>query len=109
MASGVEGMFAPSATSLQPFFTRISADEASISFWVAQGSAMSHFTVQMPEQPGVKVAPLTRLAYSEMRRRSTSLICLTTSRLMPLGSYTYPLESLSATTLPPSSVAFCVA
>ena len=47
MASGVEGMFAPSATSMQPLRTSDSAPAASSSFWVAQGSAMSQGTSQI--------------------------------------------------------------
>ncbi len=41
MASGVEGMFAPSETQKQPFFASASAWDPSISFCVAQGRAMS--------------------------------------------------------------------
>ena len=41
IASGVEGMFAPSATALQPLATSILASLPSSSFWVAQGSAIS--------------------------------------------------------------------
>ena len=46
MASGVLGMLAPSQTTVQPPFTRASADSLLISFWVAQGRAMSQGTVQ---------------------------------------------------------------
>src|SRR3989338_4329297 len=49
-ASGVEGMLAPSATAQTPLATRVSAAFLSISFWVAFGRAMSHFTLQMPSQ-----------------------------------------------------------
>ena len=51
MASGVRGMFAPSKMPLQPFAISAFAPSRSISFCVAQGSAMSHFTFQMPWQP----------------------------------------------------------
>ena len=47
MASGVLGMLAPSQTTVQPFLTRVSAEALSISFWVAQGSAMSQGVSQM--------------------------------------------------------------
>ncbi len=40
--SDVEGMLAPSATSFTPAFTSFSASPSSISFWVAQGRAMSN-------------------------------------------------------------------
>ena len=86
MASGVDGMFAPSTTTLQPFFTRASADSPLTSFWVAHGNAMSHGTVHTPEQPSWYSADGTRSAYSLMRPRSTSLICLTTATSMPFGS-----------------------
>src|SRR3989339_1538860 len=51
IASGVEGMLAPSATAQTPFSTKVSADFLLISFWVAFGRAMSHLMVQMPLQP----------------------------------------------------------
>ena len=41
---------APSATILQPFATSCLASSGRSSFWVAQGSAMSHGIVQMPRQ-----------------------------------------------------------
>src|SRR5690606_33907361 len=44
MASGVEGMFAPSATAIQPFLIKVLASSPLSSFWVAQGRAMSHGT-----------------------------------------------------------------
>ena len=52
-ASGVEGMFAPSHTTLQAVCGQAVLALASpfISFCVAQGSAMSHGTLQMPLQP----------------------------------------------------------
>src|SRR5260370_38633218 len=43
VASSVEGMFAPSATSLMPFFNRFAASFAVISFFVALGKAPSAF------------------------------------------------------------------
>ena len=48
VASRVVGIFAPSATAIQPLATRALASSISSSFWVAQGSAMSHLTVQTP-------------------------------------------------------------
>src|SRR5215467_2764050 len=44
VASSVDGMFAPSATSLHPFFSRLAASFAVISFCVALGKAQSPFT-----------------------------------------------------------------
>ncbi len=46
MASSVDGMFAPSATHLTPFFTSLFASSPSSSFCVAQGSATSTATAQ---------------------------------------------------------------
>src|SRR5690606_7165621 len=43
-ASGVEGIFAPSAIHIQPFATSCLASSPLSSFWVAQGKAISHFT-----------------------------------------------------------------
>ena len=40
-------MLAPSATAQTPFLTSWMAASSSSSFWVAQGSAMSHSTSQM--------------------------------------------------------------
>ena len=51
IASGVEGMFAPSHTTLQPFAASSLALASSISFCVAQGSAISQGMLQMPLQP----------------------------------------------------------
>ena len=51
MASGVRGMLAPSNTAMQPLAIRALAPASSISFWLAQGMAMSHFTFQMLRQP----------------------------------------------------------
>ena len=44
MASGVQGMLAPSKTPMQPFLIRALAEASSSSFWVAQGRAMSQGT-----------------------------------------------------------------
>ena len=88
IASGVEGMFAPSATAFTPFLISVSALSPSSSFWVAQGRAMSQGTVQMPLQPGVNFAEGTRSAYAEMRPRSTSLIRFMTARSTPFSSTT---------------------
>src|SRR6202007_2678990 len=46
VASSVDGMFAPSATSLTPFLIRFAASFAVISFCVALGNAQSAFTFQ---------------------------------------------------------------
>src|SRR5512136_1881108 len=46
MASGVEGMLAPSATSFTPPFTRFWASLPLISFWVALGKAQSALWAQ---------------------------------------------------------------
>ena len=59
MASGVQGIFEPSNTAKQPLSIRALALSALISFWVAQGMAMSQGTVQMPEQPFTYLAPGT--------------------------------------------------
>ena len=88
IASGVEGILAPSATANTPLATRALADSSLISFCVAHGRAMSHLIVQMPLQPSWYSAPCTLFTYSLILPLSTSLICLTTSRLMPFGSYT---------------------
>ena len=53
MASGRQGMLAPSATAMVPCFTMVLAISPSISFWVAQGRAMSQGTFQMPRKPSV--------------------------------------------------------
>src|SRR5574344_2132268 len=45
-ASGVEGIFAPSATSLQPFLIKAFASSPLSSFCVAQGNAQSTLTDQ---------------------------------------------------------------
>src|SRR5215470_11185218 len=42
VASSVDGMLAPSLTSLQPFLMRLAASLALISFCVALGNAQSH-------------------------------------------------------------------
>src|SRR5690606_18311115 len=44
MASGVEGILAPSATAMQPSLIRALATAASSTFWVAQGRAISQGT-----------------------------------------------------------------
>jgi hypothetical protein len=44
MASGVEGIFAHSPTTMTPFLTKVSASLLSNSFCVAHGKAISHFT-----------------------------------------------------------------
>ena len=56
MASGVQGMLEPSKTALQPLDTSSLAESVSISFWVAQGMAMSQGTDQMPAQPSTYLA-----------------------------------------------------
>src|SRR5699024_10072826 len=50
IASIVEGILAPSATTLTPLSINICADFSSSSFWVAQGRAISQGTVQMSVQ-----------------------------------------------------------
>src|SRR6266446_6335331 len=45
-ASIVEGMFAPSATAMQPLRVSFLASSSFNSFCVAEGRAMSHFTAQ---------------------------------------------------------------
>src|SRR3989339_496984 len=56
IASGVEGMLAPSATAQTPFSTKVSAAFLLISFCVAFGRAMSHFTFQIPLHPSTYCA-----------------------------------------------------
>jgi len=60
-ASGVQGIFAPSPTAMQPFFASVFAPASSSSFCVAQGSAISHLTFHIPAQPSVY------LAFGDMR------------------------------------------
>ena len=58
-ASKVEGIFAPSPTAITPLSIKVFALLLSISFWVAQGSAISHLTFQIPPNPSVNLAVLT--------------------------------------------------
>ena len=69
---------------------------------------MSTGTLHTP-RPSWYSTPSLRAAYSEMRPRSTSLICFTRSRSMPAGSWIQPVESDMVTTFAPSCWAFCVA
>jgi len=85
-ASGVDGIFAPSATAIQPFLTSVWALLPSSSFCVAQGSAISQGTVQISNPPSVYFALLTSLAYSLIRFLSISFSLLITSSLMPSAS-----------------------
>ncbi len=107
-ASGVHGMFAPSATATTPLRTRLDAADPSSSFCVAHGRATSTGTSQI--DPAVRnSAEPRRSAYWLMRARSTSLTCLSRSTSMPSSSTTYPLESEHATTVAPSAWAFSMA
>merc|ERR1719335_1113882 len=69
--SGVDGMFAPSDTTVQPFLRRFFASSPLISFCVALGKAQSHLMAQrglaLPSPSGVKVLPGNAFAYSLMR------------------------------------------
>ena len=73
-----EGMLAPSATSLTPFFKSISASVSRSSFCVAHGNAQSHLTSQT-FLPSKYFADGNCLAYSEIRPRLTHLSSLTQS------------------------------
>ena len=55
-ASGVDGMFAPSATNLQPFAIRAFASSSFSSFWVAHGRATSHLDAPRTLTLGVNAA-----------------------------------------------------
>src|SRR5690606_8106046 len=46
IASGVDGILAPSATQIHPFFSKVLASVPSNSFWVAHGRAIAHGTSQ---------------------------------------------------------------
>src|SRR5699024_1734146 len=67
IASNVDGMFAPSPTALTPLSTSCFADASSISFCVAQGNAISHGIVQIPEHPSWYSASGWSFTYSLMR------------------------------------------
>ena len=73
-----DGIFAPSATSLQPFAKSFSASASRSSFCVAQGNAQSHFTSQT-FPPSTYFADGNCFAYSEIRPRFTHLSSLTQS------------------------------
>jgi hypothetical protein len=45
-ASGVHGIFAPSATHIHPFVISLEASSKFSSFWVAFGKAISHLIFQ---------------------------------------------------------------
>src|SRR5699024_7327458 len=104
IASMEQGMFAPSATTCTPFFTNIFADSSSISFCVAQGSAISHGIDQILDPSSKYSASGCVLTYSEIRAPSENLIRLIVCRLKPLRSYTHPPESLQATTFAPNLI-----
>ncbi|MNJ41441.1 hypothetical protein D3C77_363660 [compost metagenome] len=109
IASKVEGMLAPSATYFTPLATNVFAASSLISFCVAHGSAISQGILQMFWQPSTYLAVGCSFTYSLIRFLSTSLSLFTVLRLIPSLSYTYPLESLHATTFAPSSCAFSIA
>ena len=75
-ASMFDGMFAPSATSLQPLSRSFCASSPRSSFCVAQGNAQSHFTSQT-FLPSKYFADGNCFAYSEMRPRRTVLSSFT--------------------------------
>ena len=87
IASGVEGMLAPSATHFTPFLISVWASSPFNSFWVAQGRAMSQGTPH--GRPSWKVAPLKFSAYSLMRPLRLFLRSIIQASLVssiPLGS-----------------------
>lgn len=85
IAAGVVGMFAPSATTLTPFFTSAVAALSSSSFSVADGKATSQGTSQI-DPSAVKLAWEWASTYSLTRPRCTCLMSSRTSRSMPLES-----------------------
>ena len=68
IASAVLGIFAPSLTPIQPFFTNFLASFASNSFCVADGKAISHFTAHGRFPALYSLLPYS-LAYSLIRPR----------------------------------------
>src|SRR5690606_12490193 len=71
IASGVDGIFAPSATAITLFLISICASSPFNSFCVAHGNAISHLTDQ--GLPSWNVADLYLSAYSLIRPRFTFL------------------------------------
>ncbi|MCY1449509.1 hypothetical protein D9M71_662480 [compost metagenome] len=101
---------APSATQMQPFFSRVRASSASSSFWVAHGRAMSHGRCH-GRWPARNSRPKWA-AISLMRPRRTffrSIRYSHCSAVRPASAYRVPSESDSEITLPPSSMTFCAA
>src|SRR5690625_3285735 len=104
-----QGIFAPSATTFTPFLIRIDADSSSISFCVAHGRAISQGTDHIFVQSSKYSASGCVLIYSLIRAPSENLIRLIVCKLRPFLSYTYPFESLHATTFAPNLIAFSIA
>mmetsp|Transcript_51808 Transcript_51808/g.167091 ORF Transcript_51808/g.167091 Transcript_51808/m.167091 type:complete len:217 (+) Transcript_51808:154-804(+) len=108
MASGVDGMLAPSKTPTTPLATRAAPSASSISFCVAEGNAMSA-AIDHGRSPSRKTAVGLSRAYSETR---PPRFCLTAtswascSSVKPSGSCTVPSESEKVSTLAPSASSF---
>src|SRR5690625_3265419 len=86
IASIVQGILAPSATTLTPFLTRIEAESTSISFCVAQGRAISQGIDQIFVQSSKYSASGCSLIYSFILAPSENLIRLIVCRLKPFLS-----------------------
>src|SRR5699024_3938552 len=109
IASLVQGILAPSATTFTLLLINFSAASLSISFCVTQGSAISQGTDQIFEQSSKYSASGCVFIYSLLRLPSENLIRLIVCRLRPLRSELSPLESLHATTFAPSLMALSIA
>ena len=80
IASGVEGIFAPSATHFTPFAISAFASASFNSFWVAHGKAISTFTSQ-GLFPATNFADGYLVAYSEILPRFTFFNSITKANL----------------------------
>jgi len=87
VASSVVGILAPSATAKQPFATNAFASSRSSSFCVAQGRAISHFTLHTLELPTSWYSALgLAAAYSVSLALFTSLTSFNKATSIPSGS-----------------------
>src|SRR5512133_1891826 len=111
IASGVDGIFAPSETTKHPFFSNNAASAPEISFCVADGRATWQGTSHGVDFPSTYVH-LYLSAYSLILPLFTFLRFITNasfSSLKPSASSISPLESDIVTTFAPIWIAFCVA
>ena len=103
IASASDGILAPSATQMQPFFTKVCASSLLISFCVALGRVTSHLAPQgrFPSQ----YSPPNSSVYSfilPLRMFFKSIIHCNFLLSIPSLSYILPDESLIVTTFPPN-------